>query len=94
LSRIEALATIHIEKVDIETRILSWDCTFCYIEHRFWVADQLHAKTLARVVFIRGQRIRAFYKLLIELNDRTAIESPAKPEQITAWLQLLETQKI
>ncbi|MFT5609077.1 MAG: acyl-CoA thioesterase FadM [Parvicella sp.] len=82
-----------LEKVDIETRVLSWDRKYCYIEHRFLVADQLHAKALARVAFIKGRRVRAFDKLLIELNDATAIGSPAEPEQVTAWLQLLKAKK-
>jgi acyl-CoA thioesterase FadM len=82
-----------LEKVDIETRVLSWDRKYCYIEHRFLVADQLHAKALARVAFIKGRRVRAFDKLLIELNEPTAVESPAESEQVTAWLQLLEAKK-
>ncbi|MFT6113310.1 MAG: acyl-CoA thioesterase FadM [Oleispira sp.] len=82
-----------LEKVDIETRVLSWDRKYCYIEHRFLVANQLHAKALARVAFIKGRRVRAFDKLLIELKDTSAIESPAQSEQITVWLQLLEAKK-
>jgi acyl-CoA thioesterase FadM len=82
-----------LEKVDIETRVLSWDRKYCYLEHRFLVADQLHAKALARVAFIKGRRVRAFDKLLIELNDTSAFVSPAEPEQVTAWLQLLQAKK-
>lgn len=83
-----------LAKVDITTQVLSWDRKYCYIEHNFLVGDKLHAKALARVAFIKGGRVRAFDKLLIELNDRSMVASPAESQQVTAWLQLLESKKI
>lgn len=82
-----------LAKVDITTHVLSWDRKYCYIEHNFWVEDKLYAKALARVAFIKGRRVRSFDKLLVELNSASTVESPAKSEQILAWLQLLETKK-
>ncbi|MEH6450782.1 MAG: acyl-CoA thioesterase [Oleispira sp.] len=79
--------------VDISTQVLSWDRKYCYIEHRFMVGDKLHAKALARVAFIKGRRVRAFDKLLIELSA-AEVESPAESQQVTAWLQLLESKKV
>lgn len=81
------------EKVDITTRVLSWDRKYCYIEHQFLVGDKLHAKALARVAFIKGRRVRAFDKLLLELNDKSVLQSPIESEQVTAWLSLLESKK-
>jgi acyl-CoA thioesterase FadM len=89
IKEIKPLAT-----VDITTQILSWDRKYCYIEHKFLVGDKLHAKALARVAFIKGRRVRAFDKLLIELSDVGIVESPAESPQVTAWLQLLESKKI
>ena len=83
-----------LAKVDITTRVLSWNRKYCYIEHQFLVAGQLHAKALARVAFIKGRRVRAFDKLLIELDEVHVIESPEESAQITAWLQLLESKKV
>jgi acyl-CoA thioesterase FadM len=83
-----------LAKVDVTTRVLSWDRKYCYIEHQFLVADKLHAKALARVAFIKGRRVRSFDKLLIELDDASIVESPVESEQITAWLQLLESKKV
>ncbi len=80
-------------KVDITTRVLSWDRKYCYIEHQFLVGDKLHAKALARVAFIKGRRVRAFDKLLLELNDKSVLQSPIESEQVTAWLSLLESKK-
>ncbi len=82
-----------LAKVDITTQVLYWDRKYCYIEHKFLVAEQLHAKALARVAFIKGRRVRAFDKLLIELDDLNLVQSPAESEQVVAWLQLLETKK-
>lgn len=80
-------------KVDITTQVLYWDRKYCYIEHQFLVAGKLHAKALARVAFIKGRRVRAFDKLLKELNEESLIESPRESEQVLAWLELLETKK-
>lgn len=80
-------------KVDITTQVLYWDRKYCYIEHQFLVAGKLHAKALARVAFIKGRRVRAFDKLLKELNEKSLIESPRESEQVLAWLELLETKK-
>jgi len=88
IKEIKPLAT-----VDITTQVLSWDRKYCYIEHKFLVGDKLHAKALARVAFIKGRRVRAFDKLLIELSD-AEVESPAESQQVTAWLQLLESKKV
>lgn len=88
IREIKPLAT-----VDITTQVLSWDRKYCYIEHKFLVGDKLHAKALARVAFIKGRRVRAFDKLLIELSD-AEVESPAESQQVTAWLQLLESKKV
>ncbi len=81
-------------KVDITTRVLSWDRKYCYIEHQFLVGDKLHAKALARVAFIKSRRVRAFDKLLIELNDDFTMQSPVESEQVSAWLSLLERKKV
>ncbi len=81
-------------KVDITTRVLSWDRKYCYIEHQFFVGDKLHAKALARVAFIKGRRVRAFNKLLVELNEDFALQSPVESEQVSAWLSLLESKKV
>ena len=83
-----------LAKVDITTQILSWDRKYCYIEHKFLVGDKLHAKALARVAFIKGRRVRAFDKLLIELDSTRVIASPPESQQVNAWLQLLESKKI
>ena len=80
-------------QVDITTQVLYWDRKYCYIEHQFLVAGKLHAKALARVAFIKGRRVRAFDKLLAELDESKIIESPRESEQVVAWLQLLETKK-
>jgi acyl-CoA thioesterase FadM len=80
-------------KVDITTQVLYWDRKYCYIEHKFLVADKLHAKALARVAFIKGRRVRAFDKLLTELDETLKVESPVETDQVIAWLQLLETKK-
>jgi acyl-CoA thioesterase FadM len=80
-------------KVDITTQVLYWDRKYCYIEHKFLVADKLHAKALARVAFIKGRRVRAYEKLLAELDDNCSITSPEVTEQVTAWLNLLESKK-
>ena len=80
-------------RVDITTQILYWDRKYCYIEHKFLVAGKLHAKALARVAFIKGRRVRAFGKLLMELDEGQLIDSPEVSEQVTAWLSLLETKK-
>jgi acyl-CoA thioesterase FadM len=80
-------------KVDITTKVLYWDRKYCYIEHQFLVQGKLHAKALARVAFIKGRRVRAFDKLLKELNEDNTIESPEESEQVLAWLDLLETKK-
>jgi acyl-CoA thioesterase FadM len=81
-------------KVDITTRVLSWDRKYCYIEHQFLVGDKLHAKALARVAFIKSRRVRAFDKLLVELNDDFTMQSPVVSEQVSAWLSLLESKKV
>tara|TARA_B110001454_G_scaffold186743_1_gene183735 strand:+ start:182 stop:706 length:525 start_codon:yes stop_codon:yes gene_type:complete len=80
-------------KVDITTQVLYWDRKYCYIEHKFLVADKLHAKALARVAFIKGRRVRAFDKLLTVLDESSSIQSPDETEQVTAWLSLLESKK-
>jgi len=80
-------------KVDITTQVLYWDRKYCYIEHKFLVADKLHAKALARVAFIKGRRVRAFDKLLTVLDENSSVQSPIETEQITAWLSLLESKK-
>ncbi|MBL4799652.1 MAG: thioesterase family protein [Oleispira sp.] len=80
-------------KVDITTQVLYWDRKYCYIEHKFLVADKLHAKALARVAFIKGRRVRAYEKLLSELDENCLIQSPAVTEQVAAWLSLLESKK-
>ena len=82
-----------LAKVDVTTQVLNWDRKYCYIEHKFLVEGKLHAKALARVAFIKGRRVRAFDKLLIELNESSIVQSPAESEQVAAWLQLLETKK-
>lgn len=82
-----------LAKVDITTQVLYWDRKYCYIEHKFLVKGQLHAKALARVAFIKDRRVRAFDKLLLELDDRSSVVSPAESDQVVAWLQLLETKK-
>lgn len=79
--------------VEISTRVLCWDRKYCYIEHRFLVADKLHAKALARVAFIKGKRVRSFDKLLAELDEKNVIESPSETEQVVSWQQLLINQK-
>lgn len=81
-------------KVEITTQILSWDRKYCYIEHQFLVANTLHAKALARVAFIKGKRLRSFDKLLLELDESCAVKSPAESDQVSAWLQLLESNKV
>ena len=73
--------------------MLYWDRKYCYIEHKFLVADKLHAKALARVAFIKGRRVRAFDKLLTVLDESSSIQSPDETEQVTAWLSLLESKK-
>ncbi len=80
-------------KVDITTQILCWDRKYCYIEHQFLVAGKLHAKALARVAFIKGKRVRSFDKLLLALNENQICQSPNEPEQVSAWLTLLESKK-
>jgi acyl-CoA thioesterase FadM len=80
-------------KVDITTQVLYWDRKYCYIEHKFLVADKLHAKALARVAFIKGRRVRAYEKLLAELDDNCSINSPEVTVQVTAWLNFLESKK-
>ena len=80
--------------MDITTQILSWDRKYCYIEHKFLVGGKLHAKALARVAFIKGRRVRAFDKLLIELDSTSIMESPPESQQVNTWLQLLESKKI
>ena len=80
-------------RVDITTQVLYWDRKYCYIEHKFLVADKVHAKALARVAFIKGRRVRAYGKLLLELDASSSIQSPEITEQVTALLNLLETKK-
>jgi acyl-CoA thioesterase FadM len=80
-------------QVEITTQVLYWDRKYCYIEHKFLVADKLHAKALARVAFIKGRRVRSYEKLLSELNEDCLIQSPPVTEQVTAWLSLLESKK-
>lgn len=82
-----------LSNVDITTQVLYWDRKYCYIEHKFLVADKLHAKALARVAFIKGRRVRAYGKLLSELDDSRLVQSPEVTEQVTAWLNLLESKK-
>lgn len=79
-------------QVEITTQVLYWDRKYCYIEHKFLVADKLHAKALARVAFIKGRRVRSYEKLLSELNEDCLIQSPPVTEQVTAWLSLLESK--
>jgi acyl-CoA thioesterase FadM len=79
-----------LSKVDITTQVLYWDRKYCYIEHRFLVSDQLHAKALARVAFIKGGRLRAFDKLLAELGEKKVMASPSETRQISVWLKLLD----
>lgn len=80
-------------KVDITTQVLYWDRKYCYIEHKFLVDGQLHAKALARVAFIKGRRVRAFDKLLLELDTDNRIQSPEESDQVLVWLELLESKK-
>lgn len=80
-------------KVDVTTQVLYWDRKYCYIEHKFLVGDKLHAKALARVAFIKGKRVRSFDKLLVDINDKVDFESPSEPDQVSAWLNLLESKK-
>lgn len=77
-------------RVDITTQVLHWDRKYCYIEHRFLVADKLHAKALSQVAFIKGGRLRAFNKLLAEIGESKVMTSPSETRQISAWLKLLE----
>ncbi len=79
--------------IDITTQVLNWDRKYCYIEHQFLVEGQLHAKALARVAFIKGRRVRAFDKFLVDLDGSEAIVSPQESEQVIAWLKLLESKK-
>jgi len=81
-------------KVDISTQVISWDRKYCYIEHKFLVGNKLHAKALARVAFIKERRVRAFDKLLLELDSASTIASPPESQQVNAWLQLLESKKV
>lgn len=81
------------DSVEITTRVVCWDRKYCYIEHRFLVADKLHAKALARVAFIKGKRVRSFDKLLLEVDENNVIESPSQPEQVIAWQTLLLNNK-
>lgn len=79
--------------VDVTTQVLYWDRKYCYIEHKFLVGDKLHAKALARVAFIKGKRVRSFDKLLVDINEAADLKSPLEPEQVSAWLKLLESKK-
>lgn len=79
--------------IKITTQVLYWDRKYCYIEHQFLVADKLHAKALAQVVFIKGRRVRAYDKLLAELDGDYKVQSPEITDQVSAWLRSMENIK-
>ena len=81
-------------KVSVTTQVVYWDRRFCYIEHKFMVKGQIHARALAKVVFIRARRVRAFDKFVSFI--RPEIAQPAVPEitpQIEAFKELLAVKK-
>lgn len=81
-------------RVTVTTQVVYWDRRFCYIEHKFLVKGQLHARALAKVVLIRARRVRAFDKFIEFIRpDIEAPEAPQITPQIEAFKELLAVKK-
>jgi len=83
-----------LAKVSVTTQVVYWDRRFCYIEHKFIVKGQVHARALAKVVFIRARRVRAFDKFVAFIRpDISELEAPEITPQIEAFKELLAVKK-
>ena len=81
-------------KVAVTTQVIYWDRKYCYIEHKFLVDGHIHARALARVVFIRARRVRSFDKFVEFIKpDSEPIHTPEISAQVAALQVLLEVKK-
>src|SRR5690554_6596328 len=80
--------------VDVESRILSWDRKYFYMESRFLVEGKVHAKAIAHIAMIKNGRVSSFTNMLIDVARVHRLSAPtpespsdtAQPEAMTALL--------
>lgn len=83
-----------LAKVTVKTQVIHWDRRFCYIEHKFLVKGQVHARAIAKVVFIRARRVRSFEKFMAFIRpELPASQAPEATPQVEAFKQLLAVKK-
>ena len=80
-----------LQKLNLRTRILTWDEKYWYTEHKFEVGNQLRAIAIVRGVFVKGPDIIPMNEIAALTDEDPA--SPPAPNSIQQWIQLLEAKK-
>ncbi len=62
--------------VNIESRVLHWDRKYFYMESRFMVEGQVHAKAIARIAMIKNGRVCSFSSMLKDVAKVHKLTAP------------------
>lgn len=79
------------QRFAIETRLLGWDGKYLYYDQRFLAGGRLCTHAYFRLAGLYGGKAIGTGELLARTG--TAAQSPALPEPVLVWKQMLEARK-
>lgn len=79
-----------LQKYRISSKVLYWENSYIYMEHKFFIKDKLHATALSKSCFMIGKK-------LVQDDDLNALydmKSPSKPDVIAKWSELKNIKRM
>lgn len=81
------------QKVDLNTRLVSWDARWFYLEQRFEHEGKLMARALIKVAFVHARQTLPTATVLEVMN--TKLDMPPLPDEFQkGWVTRLSTRSL